>query len=284
MTRLTPTQLTDLRHLAMRADACAMHYYTSKFDVSIKTDDSPVTQADLAVSELLETGLPRIADYPVLSEENQPKDAIWRDWETYWLIDPIDGTRHFINGSGEFCICIALIHRNQAIFGLIGAPTSDQLWLGQIDPKGRSHQLEKYHYGRQIPLPTDSCQRITVVTGTRALSHRFEVLLSQLSDYDFYSRGSALKFIDIVEGKATMYPKMWDICEWDCAAGQCLLTCAGGDMVRFDSDQPIVYGAASTLLSPHFLAYRNLSAQQLALIRKMYPQVPPFLGDGATKN
>ncbi len=178
---LTSHQLSQLRDVAQQAAECALSYYDGKVEVTFKSDDSPVTKADVAVSRLLEKALPQIVDIPVLSEENQPDTPIWRDWETYWLVDPIDGTRHFINGSGEFCICIALIHRNQAIFGLIGAPTSDQLWLGQIDPKGRSHQLEKYHYGRQIPLPTDSCQRITVVTGTRALSHRFEVLLSQIS-------------------------------------------------------------------------------------------------------
>ncbi|PID61155.1 MAG: hypothetical protein CR974_04450 [Gammaproteobacteria bacterium] len=272
MTRLSPTQIHRTRQLAERAAACALSYYQSDYEITIKSDESPVTQADLAVSELLEKHLPAIADFPVLSEESQPEQPLWTGWETYWLIDPIDGTKHFINRTGDFCVCIALIHRNQAVFGLIIAPTTGALWLAQTADEDNDMLLEKYQNGQAVPMPTDRPEKPIVALSTKTLSKRMSILLAALPAYDWYNRGSALKYIDIAEGKASLYPKMWDTCEWDSAAGQCILACAGGGVMRFDTRDTIHYGKSASLINPHFFAYRDLSDETLVALCECYPQ------------
>lgn len=277
MTRLTDQQIAQTRQLASRAATCAMDYYQQAYEVSLKGDSSPVTQADLAVSELLEEQLPQIADFPVLSEENQPSTAVWLNWQTYWLVDPIDGTKHFINQTGEFCVCIALIHQHEPVFGLIIAPTTKEMWVGQMPSAGAAPLLAKYRDGVAVPLPTAKTDVPTAVLGPKKLSSRMKTLLSVFPDYHWYSRGSALKFIDIVEGRANLYPKMWDICEWDCAAGHCLLRCADGEILRFADAQPLRYGDKENLLCEHFFAYKGVGDEVLSELEKIYRILPPFV-------
>lgn len=279
MTRLTPEQIAQARQLAERAADCAMRYYHDDYHIETKDDNSPVTQADLAVSALLEEHLPNIADFPVLSEENQPSTAQWQNWETYWLIDPIDGTKHFIKRTGDFCVCIALIHRNEVIFGLIAAPVTQEIWLAQsASHSGKSPILEKYTAGEAVAFPpndhSDTVASIVTLSAA-SVSEHMRALLAVLPPYDWYSRGSALKYIDIVEGKATLYPKMWDTCEWDSAAGQCILACAGGAVVRFDNGKALRYGLSASLINPHFLAYRGLSAEKVSALLDSYAALPP---------
>ncbi len=274
MTRLTPTQVVQARDLAQRAATCALRFYQGQFDVTLKSDDSPVTQADLAVSALLEQQLPTVARFPVLSEENKPDSPQWTEWETYWLIDPIDGTRHFINRTGDYCVCIALIHRHEAIFGLIIAPTIQEMWLAQHGDGCSPTVLEKYVRNARVDFPR-SDTALTVTLSATAMSARMQTLLSVLPEYTWHHRGSALKYIDIAEGKATLYPKMWDTCEWDSAAGQCILECAGGSVSRFDTGEPLRYGTQASLINPHFFAYRALPPHLVTALRARYPQVPP---------
>ncbi len=268
MISLNSSQIAQTRELAQRAATCALSFYDDGIEVTLKSDRSPVTQADLAVSALLEQQLPTIADFPVLSEENQPDTPLWTTWETYWLIDPIDGTKHFINRTGDFCICIALIHQNQAVFGLIIAPTTGQLWLAQQGNSG-SPILEKYIDNKQVDFPVASpLEQFTVVLSSIAVSKRMANFLSVLPPYQWYGRGSALKYIEVAEGKAMLYPKIWDTCEWDSAAGQCILACAGGEVARLDTGEVLRYGEKNSLLNPHFIAYRHVSDKCISALRK----------------
>ncbi len=265
--------MAQTRDLAVRASACALGFYEGDFDVTLKSDDSPVTQADLAVSKLLEQHLPAIADFPVLSEENKPSTSQWTMWESYWLIDPIDGTRHFVNHTGDYCICIALIHRHEAVFGLIIAPTTQKMWLAQRGNGSSSTVLEKYEHNTRVAFPKSETA-LTVTLSSTAMSARMQMLLSVLPEYAWQHRGSALKYIDIAEGKATLYPKMWDTCEWDSAAGQCILECAGGAVVRFDTGKPLRYGTKASLINPHFFAHRALPPHLVTALRTVYRHLP----------
>lgn len=263
MTLLTTKQIEQTRLLAMQTADCVMDFYRDGFEVSQKSDNSPVTQADLAASQLLERALPNIADYPVLSEENTPEAPDWQQWKTYWLIDPIDGTKHFINRTGDFCVCIALIHQHTVVFGLIIAPVTGEMWLAQ---HGDNNGVQKWLNGKPVILVANATPaQPTAVLSSPQLTERMQTLLQSLSpDFRWYRRGSALKYVDIVEGKATIYPKLWDTCEWDSAAGQCLLECSGGAVVRLDDGQPLRYGQNVSLLNPYFLAYRDLDAVSVA--------------------
>lgn len=277
MIRLTAEQITQTRQLAELAAQYVMNYYHDDYHISTKADSSPVTQADLAVSELLEKRLPDIADFPVLSEENQPTTPLWQMWETYWLVDPIDGTKHFINRTGDFCVCIALIHQNVPVFGLIIAPTTQEVWLSQLAKAvDETPILEKYVAGKAVALSSSHDESVcqpTVTLSAASVSQSMQKLLSVFPQYDWYSRGSALKYMDIVEKKATIYPKMWDTCEWDSAAGQCILVCAGGGVVCFEKGEALQYGTKPSLINPHFLAYLGLSAETLAMLLKSYAEL-----------
>lgn len=266
---LNAQQIERTLKLAEQAASRIMDFYQTDYAIHIKKDDSPVTQADLAASQILEQGLADIAPYPVLSEENTPQTPDWLNWETYWLIDPIDGTKHFINATGDFCICIALIHRQQAVFGLIYAPTTDTAWFAQT---GDDH-VSKFEQHRIMPLHATAPTLTTATLSSAHITEKMDFLLSALGDYQWHSRGSALKYIDVIEGKATLYPKMWDTCEWDSAAGQCLLECAGGQVVHFGTGEPLRYGHKTALLNPHFLAYHYLDTQQVKKLLSHYQQL-----------
>lgn len=278
MKPLNNNQINQLLTLCEQVSTLILQHYGSA-TVTLKSDNSPVTQADLAASQLLEAQLPLIADYPVLSEENTPATPDWLQWETYWLIDPIDGTKHFINQTGEFCVCIALIHQHQAIFGLITQPTTQTTWYGQRGYYQRGDK-QNHEYGHVIKVTPQTTQVLNAVIPTQAtatlsggyLSERLQTLLHSLGDYTWYQRGSALKYIDIIEGKATLYPKLGDTCEWDSAAGQCLLECSGGAVIRPDNAQPLCYGKKASLLNPHFIAYRGHTQAQINQLLQAYPR------------
>ncbi|PIE44576.1 MAG: hypothetical protein CSA45_06345 [Gammaproteobacteria bacterium] len=270
MKLLTDKQLQALHSLAVRVGEGILATYHKDFDVFIKNDASPVTQADLDASEQLENDLPHIAPYPVLSEENTPAKPDWTTWETYWLIDPIDGTRHFINKTGDFCICIALIHRHRAVFGLLYQPTTQTAWLAQSGDTA----VNKFVNGKAVSV-TDSRPTQLTATLSSCLGTKTQQLMQSLPDYTWYRRGSALKYVDIIEGKATLYPKMWDTCEWDSAAGQCLLECCGGKVLRFDNGEALTYGMTDNLVNPHFIAYRYLGDEAIQQLLSAYRQIYP---------
>ncbi|PIE45117.1 MAG: hypothetical protein CSA45_04265 [Gammaproteobacteria bacterium] len=270
MTLLSNQQIQQTLALAEQAGKEIMAFYDSGLDVQIKGDQSPVTQADFAASSLLESALPDIADYPVLSEENIPNIPAWRNWPTYWLIDPVDGTKHFINGTGEFCICISLICHNQVVFGLIFAPATRTAWFAQKDEKSLVYK-QKDNKIEQIAAKAP--KTITATLSSTHLTDNMQALLNYFPDYRWHRRGSALKYVDLIEGRATLYPKMWDTCEWDSAAGQCLVECAGGEVINFTTGRALSYGSRDSLVNPHFLAYCHLPKQQVKELLNCYQRL-----------
>ncbi|MGY0400316.1 MAG: 3'(2'),5'-bisphosphate nucleotidase CysQ family protein [Ostreibacterium sp.] len=269
MNLLNTAQIQQVLTLIEKTGQGVMDFYNNGFEVKIKKDDSPVTEADLIANQWLEEGLSNIAHYPILSEENIPAGAQWLNWETYWLIDPIDGTKHFINHTGEFCICVALIHQNQAIFGLIYMPTEKTAWYAQRDENGVFKVVDKQiNLLNSLPPP----HPIAALSSSK-LTERMGQLIHTLPNCTWFSRGSALKYIAIVEGEATFYPKMWLTSEWDSAAGQCLVECAGGSVIRLDNGQSLRYGQRDSLINPHFIAYRHLSEKQINDLLQQYQQI-----------
>lgn len=266
MIKLSPQQIEQLLTLTNHVSESIMAFYTSSFEIQQKADDSPVTQADLAASEQLERGLPNIADYPVLSEENIPNSPEWKTWETYWLIDPIDGTKHFINKTGEFCICIALIHQNRSVLGLIYAPSTQTAWIAQSGDTA----VIKYERSTRTTLPSQAASPTTATISAKHLSDKMVTLLEPLGDYQWRTRGSALKYIDIIEGKASIYPKLWDTCEWDSAAGHCLVEVAGGQVLCLEDGETLHYGQRDSLINPHFIAFNHLSPEQVHAMLQQY--------------
>lgn len=240
--------------LSIEAGQKILDIYHSDFRVAHKEDDSPLTAADLVAHQCLQAGLQALKPvYPVLSEESAEVPFEERcEWETYWLIDPLDGTREFVKRNGEFTVNIALIHRHKPVLGVVYAPVVETCYFavegGGAFRKTKGGEPEPICARQQAP------QR-PVVVGSR--SHRtpeLDAYLARLGTYELKSIGSSLKFCLVAEGAADLYPRMGPTSEWDTAAAHCIVEAAGGAVTDLHG-KPLLYNAKASLLNPNFLAF-----------------------------
>ena len=244
--------------LAHAAGQRILEIYNTDFSVEHKDDTSPLTAADLASHREIVAGLGRLTpDWPVLSEESAaiPFETR-RAWRTYWLIDPLDGTREFVKRNGEFTVNIALIHDEVPVLGVVQVPVSGVCYFAC-----RGH-------GAYLQMGAAAPQRIQVrklqpgpvmVAGSR--SHRGDSLdayLRRLGDHEIISMGSALKICLVAEGRADLYPRLGLTSEWDTAAAQCVVSEAGGQLTDL-AMQPLHYNTKDSLLNPHFFVFGDAS-------------------------
>jgi len=254
---LSSSQISALYQLATAAGAEILTIYRDErlWQTRAKADQSPVTAADLASSDILVAGLAHILDCPVVSEEALPDYQARKDWPLYWLIDPMDGTREFLHRSDEFVINIALMWHQQPVFGLLYEPTTGKAWWGG-EGIGAFVGTPAVHR----PLPAARLANRLVALGSRR-STWLGAWREQLTDAGYAVQteclGSALKFVRLAEGGADLYPRLGLTCEWDTAAPQAILAQTGGAIVQWDG-QPLIYGKEDTL-NPHFIAVRDKS-------------------------
>lgn len=246
----------DLVTLARQAGNAIMEIYQKDFEIYDKSDSSPLTEADLAAHHILVDGLNKIEPhYPVLSEESDENIKNDRfNWGTYWLIDPLDGTKEFIKKNGEFTVNIALIQNGKAIIGVVYAPALDTLYFGEAG-KGAYKQEGN---SEQLPIQVREKPQNTndyIIVGSR--SHQSEEFKTFIQDYPgakIVSMGSSLKLCLVAEGKADIYPRLGLTSEWDTAAAQAVVEAAGGLVIRHDNNQPLIYNTnKDTLLNPFFI-------------------------------
>jgi len=250
----TRWQLSDaICRIAQEAGEQIMAIYRQEFDVDTKDDNSPLTQADRAAHTSIEKALEGLQPkLPVLSEEG---DAIpyeqRRDWENFWLVDPLDGTKEFVNQNGEFTVNIALIQDQRPILGVVHAPALGTTYLG-VKGKGAFRLTEEARqpiYAR----PFDGSS-LTVVASRSHRDNTTEALLARLPEHEITSVGSSLKFCRVAEGQADLYPRFGQTSEWDTAAAQCVVETAGGRVVDLDRT-PLTYNKGDSLLNPGFVVY-----------------------------
>lgn len=237
--------------LAQQAAQRILAVYADPFDVTRKDDASPLTEADLASHRCIVDGLTALTpDIPVLSEESSDAHkARRRDWQRLWLVDPLDGTREFVKRNGEFCICIALIEGDAAVFGLIQQPVSGLLWHGA--PGQGAWRREN---GVDVPLHYHRNEGPLRIAASR--SHRdarTQALIDRIGDVDTVPCGSALKFCRIAEGAIDLYPRFGPTSEWDTAAGQAIVEGVGGAVVD-PQGRALRYNRRDTLLNGDFMA------------------------------
>lgn len=245
-----------LHELACQAGAVIREYYLrERLEITRKSDDSPVTAADFASQEILLAGLDRLLPgVPVISEElPSPPLAERREWHSYWLVDPLDGTREFLDKTGEFAINIALVTHHRPVFGLIHAPCTGASWVG-----GQGIPAQMWQRDDRTPLGTSPLQKpARIITSRRQTGKRMRTLLghmeSTLGPMEHQWLGSALKFTRIAAGSADAYPRYADTGEWDTAAGQALLEAAGGAVLGLDG-LPLRYNCRERLINPSFIA------------------------------
>jgi 3'(2'), 5'-bisphosphate nucleotidase len=242
--------------LAQKAGDAIMKIYTEDYNVQKKLDESPLTKADLSSHEIIVQGLRELTpNIPTLSEESPERDIKNRvTWKTYWLVDPLDGTKEFIKKNGEFTVNIALIHQNKTVFGVVNAPALDVTYWG-----GRGVGAYKLKNGieKKIKVATKKkyIKDIKIV-GSR--SHQCEEFYEFIADYPGASVspiGSSLKLCLVAEGFADLYPRFGPTSEWDTAAAQSIVEGAGGTVVSLVDRLPLKYNTKfSILLNPKFLA------------------------------
>ncbi len=254
---LEQKNISKINKIAIEAGQKIMAIYEKNFDIYKKKDESPLTEADLAshhhiVNELAILG----TEYPILSEESS--DISWQErqtWPTYWLIDPLDGTKEFIKKNGEFTVNIALIHENEPVLGVVYAPAIDTLYYATTKIgawKQEAGRLEQIKVADRAESPVR-------IVGSR--SHQSDAMvgyLSQLPDYEMIPMGSSLKLCLVAEGKADLYPRLGPTCEWDTAAAHAIVSAAGGRCVIFDENtnlesKDLTYNTKESLLNPYFI-------------------------------
>lgn len=251
--------------LAEDAGRAILEVYSTDFEVQSKDDESPLTQADLASHRWIEAGLKSLTpDIPIISEESGLPDFEERSqWTRYWLIDPLDGTKEFVNRNGEFTVNIALIENQRPVLGVVHVPVSGKTYVGCKGIGARRRDGDTEAVAIKVAATAGKPPRIV---GSR--SHRgasLDAFLENLGDYDMVPMGSSLKFCVVAEGGADLYPRLGPTSEWDTAAAQAVVEQAGGHVVTLDG-KPMKYNAKADILNPHFLVIGAADKDWLSLL------------------
>ncbi len=245
------TLIIPLIKLTTDVGEMILSLYKSNIEVKIKADQTPLTIADQTAHQLILKGLKKLTpDTPVLSEESETIAFDERsNWQTYWLIDPLDGTRDFIQHTGEFCICIAYIKHHSPIFGMIYAPLTHTHYYTL---NGKTIKLQ--NNVEQILQTRRPSNPLKIVIGhNSSYNQQLKNHLKKQIDYQLTRLGSALKFCEIAEGNYDYYPRFGPCSEWDTAAGTAILQTAGGCVVD-ENGGALRYNTKDDLLSPVFFA------------------------------
>lgn len=241
--------------IAKAAGHTILQYYEAELTVTAKADNTPLTEADLAANDIIIDQLRQLTpEIPILTEESCSIPFEERHcWETYWLVDPLDGTREFIRHSGEFSVNIALIHLGEPVLGVVHAPVLNVTYWARKGAgawKQTGDQPAQPIEARLVPDDEVTVARSRAPL-TGGLLHRF---LNRLGSYRVVSMGSALKSCLVAEGAADLYVKLGPTCEWDTGAAQCIVEQAGGH-VTDTCMQELRYNTRESLLNPHFFVF-----------------------------
>lgn len=244
-------KIKELTKLAKEASLAAGKaileiYNSADFGVEIKGDNSPLTKADQAAHHVIvgfleETGL------PILSEEG--KDIpyeVRKNWEYFWMVDPLDGTKEFIKKNGEFTVNIALIHQGKPIMGVVYAPVLEWLYWGNQEEGAWKQE------GNENPFQLKKQEKTevkTIVASRSHLSPETQEFIDQYPGVEVISMGSSLKFMLVAEGKAQIYPRFAPTMEWDTAAAQGVIEAIGGSVKIYPELEALQYNREEMLNS-----------------------------------
>ena len=244
--------LAEVLGIATEAGKAIMEIYRRDFDVELKDDRSPLTEADRASHRIIVDSLSRLEpSMPVLSEESSADELTdRRSWSRFWLVDPLDGTKEFIKRNGEFTVNIALIEQHQPVLGVVVAPAIDVAYSAAAETGAFRHSGGN---SEPIQVQRPAAAPLRVVGSRSHASPELQAFLDQIGPHELKPMGSSLKICLVAEGAADLYPRLGPTSEWDTAAAQAVLICAGGSMMDL-TGEPLVYNARESLLNPHFLA------------------------------
>jgi 3'(2'), 5'-bisphosphate nucleotidase len=251
--------IKEVSQIAKQAGAEILKIYAdeSSFSVEYKKDDSPLTRADKAANDKICSGLEQLTpDWPIISEENKQVDyKIRSQYDYYWLVDPLDGTKEFIKRNGEFTVNIALIHDQRPIAGVVFVPVTDELYWA-IKDDGAYQELGGKIKRLQCPSFSKSESGLGIVCSRSHLNDATQAFIDQFENPKLVATGSSLKFTIIAKGEAHIYPRLAPTMEWDTAAAQIVLEEAGGKVIQVENNEPLEYNKEN-LLNPQFVALGN---------------------------
>ncbi len=246
--------------IAIQAGRRILEVYEAGFSVEHKEDMTPLTEADMAAHHVVDAGLAYLTPgIPELTEESTNVPFTERSrWQRYWLVDPLDGTREFIDRTGEFTVNIALIDRHEPILGVVYAPVIGVYYYAC---RGQgAFKREACSEPQRIHVRSSRSKKVVVAGGRMA--HQpggsLEQFLENIGDYEALAMGSALKSCLVAEGKADIYARLGPTSEWDTAAAQCVVEEAGGRVTETRM-QRLRYNTKDELLNPHFFVFGDSS-------------------------
>ena len=223
-----------LEEICLEAGRAIMEIYTSEdFETSFKKDEqnSPLTKADLAANSIINEGLKKSFSIPIVSEEQSDKENREASkTDQYWIIDPLDGTKEFINKRDQFTINIGLMERCKPIAGMMYVPAEDTLYWG-------SDKAYRKKDGKVQEIKVSEAEVKRAVVSFSHFDTDTEEFLKQFGDIELVQAGSALKICKVAEGSAEIYPRLAPLMEWDTAAGDAILRAAGGRVVNLDGEE-----------------------------------------------
>ncbi|WP_315313892.1 3'(2'),5'-bisphosphate nucleotidase CysQ [Pantoea vagans] len=241
--------LEQICQLAREAGDAIMQVYNdaAPLDVSHKSDDSPVTAADIAAHNVIMQGLKQLSpEIPVLSEEDPPAWEVRQHWQRYWLVDPLDGTKEFIKRNGEFTVNIALIEAGKPVMGVVYAPVLGVMYSAADGKawKEEGGQREQIH-------ARDARPPLVVVSRSHGDDAEMKEYLKQLGEHQTVATGSSLKFCLVAEGKAQLYPRFGPTNIWDTGAGHAVAMAAGAHVHDWQG-KTLDYAPRESFLNPGF--------------------------------
>lgn len=238
-------------------------YNTHKqnYHVRTKHDKSPITIADKYAHKLIYENLSKLTpDIPIISEEGVILPyKIRKTWDCYWLIDPLDGTKEFIEQTDEFSINIAFIQNKRPLLGVVAVPMANAIYFATIN-HGAYYQLDNQPPKKIMVQPYNRNNIRIAVSKRHNRQAKLKQFLQQLSiPYSLLVCGSTLKMCLIANGIADCYPRFGSTYEWDTAAGQCILEAAGGKVLKIhNKKESIIYNDKSSLINPEFIAISDV--------------------------
>ena len=247
-----------LKATAREAGEAILEVYRTDFDVESKSDDSPLTEADLRAHRIITRRLTeRYPETPVLSEESseQADYQTRKGWRSYFLVDPLDGTKEFVKRNGQFTVNIALIEGGRPTAGVVFAPELDWLYYG-AEGSGAFKAEDGVEARRLRPQGSAAAGKLTIVGSRSHPSPELEVFVEEQrkgGEVEFIAMGSSLKLCVVAEGKADIYPRFGPTMEWDTAAADAVVRAAGRRVTKHDSDEDLPYNKEN-LLNGWFVA------------------------------
>ncbi len=259
------TLVKDINNIAIQAGEAILEIYNASGDIeySKKDDNSPLTKADGAANTVICAGLEALeVVYPILSEENKEIPYSERvDFDRFWVVDPLDGTKEFIKRNGEFTVNIALVENGRPILGVVYTPVTKELFYG-VQGSGAFRSVDGEVAKMEVNKFSKTDEGLRIVCSRSHLNEETQQFVDSYTTPDLVSKGSSLKFMILAVGDADLYPRLAPTMEWDTCAAQIILEEAGGSVINNETGLPVVYNKEN-LLNPHFIAIGGLTESSL---------------------